>query len=204
MFFNKKDKELKALQKEVEQLHTRRWSLGLEHAEAFTNPKFEGELFCIKKQIETIDEYIGSILHRMCKIRINEGEGLRNLTLKVSSSFSDYDDVIYFEDEYGLIYKLLLVDQDDCSTYSSIDLRYIKLDSIAKGKFDFTPSRNVIETKKGADCFSLRNNKGDEIVIPICYSEADSELDEDDKVESYSLVLMDYNGEVIFRKDLEK
>lgn len=203
MFFNKKDKELKALQKEVEQLHTRRWSLSLEHAEAFTNPKFEGELFCIKKQIETLDEYIGSILHRMCKIRINENEGFKNLTLKVNYGFSDYDDVIYFEDEYGLIYKLLLVDQTDSSTYSSIDLRYIKLDSIL-GKFDFTPSSNVIETKKGADCFSLKNNKGDEIVIPICYSEADLELDEDDKVESYSLVLMDYNGEVVFRKDIEK
>ncbi len=203
MLFSKKNTALKSLQKELTQLHERRYSLGLEHAEAFTNPKFEGELFCIKKQIETLDEYIGSILHRMCKIRINENEGLKNLTLKVNYGFSDYDDVIHFEDEYGLIYKLLLVDQDDCSTYSSIDLRYIKLDSIS-GKFDFTPSSNVIETKKGADCFSLKNNKGVEIVIPICYSEADLELDEDDKVESYSLVLMDYNGEIVFRKDLEK
>lgn len=204
MFFNKKDNELKALQKEVEQLHTRRWSLSLEHAEAFTNPKFEGELFCIKKQIETIDEYIGSILHRMCKIRINENEGLKNLTLKANYTFREFDDVIHFEDEYGLIYKLLLVDQTDSSSYSSIDLRYIKLDSISKGKFDFTPSSNVIETEKGADCFYLRNNKGYEIVIPIYYSELDSELDEDDKVESYSLILMDYNGEVVFRKDIEK
>lgn len=204
MLFSKKDTALKSLQKELTQLHERRWSLGIEHAEAFTNPKFEGELFCIKKQIETIDEYIGSILHRMCKIRINENEGLKNLTLKYSYGFSDYDDVIHFEDEYGLIYKLLLVDQTDSSTYSSIDLRYIKLDSISRGKFDFTPSSNVIETKKGADCFSLRNNKGDEIVIPIYYSESDSELDEDDKVESYSLVLMDYNGEVVYRKEIEK
>lgn len=204
MFFNKKDKELKALQKEVEQLQTRRWSLGLEHAEAFTNPKFEGELFCIKKQIETIDEYIGSILHRMCKIRINENEGPKNLTLKVNYGFSDFDDVIHFEDEYGLIYKLLLVDQTDSSSYSSIDLRYVKLDNISKGKFDFTSSSNVIEIEKSADCFCLRNNKGDEIVIPIYYSELDSELDEDDRVESYSLVLMDYNGEVVFRKDIEK
>lgn len=204
MFFNKKDNELKSLQKEVEQLHNRRWSLGLEHAEAFTNPKFEGELFCIKKQIETIDEYIGSILHRMCKIRINENEGLKNLTLKANYVFREFDDVIHFEDEYGLIYKLLLVDQTDSSSYSSIDLRYVKLDSISKGKFDFTPSSNVIEVEKDADCFYLRNNKGDEIVIPIYYSELDSELDEDDKVESYSLVLMDYNGEVVFRKDIEK
>ena len=204
MLFSKKNTALEALQKELRQLHERRYALGLEHAEAFTNPKFEGELFCVKKQIEALDDYIGSILHRMCKIRINEGEGLRNLTLKVSSSFSDYDDVIYFEDEYGLIYKLLLVDQDDCSTYSSIDLRYLKLDSIANNKFDFTPSSNAIEIKKDFDCFSLRSNKGNEIVIPISYSESDSELDEDDKVESYSLVLMDYNGEVVFRKDLEK
>ena len=204
MLFPKKNTALKSLQKELTQLHERRYSLGLEHAEAFTNPKFEGELFCIKKQIETIDDYIDSILHRMCKIRINENEGLKNLTLKNSYGFSDYDDVIHFEDEYGLIYKLLLVDQTDSSTYSSIDLRYVKLDSISKGKFDFTPSSNAIETKKGADCFYLRNNKGDEIVIPIYYSELDSELDEDDKVESYSLVLMDYNGEVVFRKDLEK
>ena len=203
MLFNKKDTVLKSLQKELTQLHERRYSLGLEHAEAFTNPKFEGELFCIKKQIETLDEYIGSILHRMCKIRINENKGFKNLTLKTSYSFRDFDDVIYFEDEYGLIYKLLLVDQTDSSTYSSIDLRYIKLDSIS-GKFDFTPSSNVIETKKGADYFCLRSNKGDEIVIPIYYSELDSELDEDDKVESYSLVLMDYNGEVLFRKYLEK
>ena len=139
----------------------------------------------------------------MCKIRINENEGLKNLTLKNSYSFIDYDDVICFEDEYGLIYKLLLVDQTDSSTYSSIDLRYVKLDSIS-GKFDFTPSSNVIETKKGADCFSLRSNNGNEIVIPIYYSESDSELDEDDKVESYSLVLMDYNGEVVYRKEIEK
>ena len=204
MLFSKKNTALEALQKELRQLHERRYVLGLEHAEAYTNPKFEGELFCIKKQIETLDDYIGSILHRMCKIRINEGEGLRNLTLKVSSSFSDYDDVIYFEDEYGLIYKLLLVDQDDCSTYSSIDLRYLKLDSIANNKFDFTPSNDTIEIKKYFDCFSLRSNKGNEIVIPISYSESDSELDEDDKVESYSLVLMDYNGEVVFRKEIEK
>lgn len=204
MLFNKKDTVLKSLQKELTQLHERRYSLGLEHAEAFTNPKFEGELFCIKKQIETIDEYIGSILHRMCKIRINENEGLKNLTLKADYTFREFDDVIHFEDEYGLIYKLLLVDQTDSSSYSSIDLRYVKLDNISKGKFDFTPSNNVIEIAKSADCFYLRNNKGDEIVIPIYYSELDSELDEDDKVESYSLVLMDYNGEVVFRKDIEK
>lgn len=203
MLFSKKNTALKSLQKELTQLHERRYSLGLEHAEAFTNPKFEGELFCIKKQIETLDEYIGSILYRMCKIRINENEGLKDLTLKVNYGFSDYDDVIHFEDEYGLIYKLLLVDQTDSNTYSLIDLRYVKLDSIS-GKFNFTPSSNVIETKKGADCFSLRNNNGDEIVIPICYSELDSELDEDDKVESYSLVLMDYNGEVVYRKEIEK
>lgn len=204
MFFNKKDKELKALQKEVEQLQAKRWDLSLEHAEAFTNPKFEGELFCIKKQIGALDDYIGSILHRMCKMRINENEGLKNLTLKFNYGFGDFDDVIHFEDEYGLIYKLLLVDQTNSSSYSSIDLRYIKLDSISKGKFDFTPFSNVIETEKSADCFCLRNNKGDEIVIPIYYSELDSELDEDDRVESYSLVLMDYNGEVVFRKDIEK
>lgn len=140
----------------------------------------------------------------MCKIRINDNEGFKNLTLKVSSSFSDYDDVIYFEDEYGLIYKLLLVDQDACSTYSSIDLRFLKLDSISNNKFDFTPSSNAIEIKKNSDCFSLISNKGNEIVIPISYSESDLELDEDDKVESYSLVLMDYNGEVVFRKEIER